>query len=329
MLITLLLAVTVSGILGGSAAAAEIVVSFDPARGEFPEGITFDRHGALFVSLAPLGEVRRLGVDGAWTTVHRFPPGESGFGVLGLAADRHGTLYAAVPSTDPAAHGVWALPARGQARRLPGSEQVAFPNGIAIDPHGTLYVTDSVRGAIWRIPPDGPAALWLRDETLAGTGELNALLGESPPTPLGANGVAYRHGQLLVANSDRKQVVEIPVEHDGAPGEPVVWHRFTRPLDFLDGIAVDIAGNAYLVVAGTQLVRLDHRSGEATVVAGAADGLRIPASLAFGTRATAKRTLYLTNFSPPPLVALAFGAGAAPEPGVLAVDVPLPGPPLP
>jgi sugar lactone lactonase YvrE len=329
MLIALLLTVAAAGILGGSAATGEIVASFDPAAGEFPEGIAVDSHGALFVSLAPLGEVRRLGADGAWTTVHRFPTGTSGFGVLGLAADRHGTLYAAVPSTDPAAHGVWALPFRGPARRLPGSGQVAFPNGIAIDPHGTLYVSDSVLGAVWRIPPDGPAALWLRDESLAGTGELNALLGESPPTPLGANGIAYRHGGLLVANTDRKQVVEIPVDHDGAPGTPVVLHRFSGSLDFLDGIAVDIAGNAYVVVAGMQLVRLDHRTDEATVVAGAADGLRIPASLAFGTRATAKRRLYLTNFSPPPLVALAFGAGAPPEPSVVAVDVPLPGPPLP
>ena len=192
-----------------------------------------------------------------------------------------------------------------------------------------LYVTDSMLGAIWRIPRGGQATLWLQDETIAGTGALNALIGEDPPTPLGANGIAYEHGTLLVANTDRKQVVAIPIERDGAPGMAHVLRRFTGPLDFLDGIAVDIVGNAYLVVAGTQLVRLDHRSGEATVVAGAADGLRIPASLAFGTRATAKRTLYLTNFSPPPLVSLAFGAGAPLAPGIVAVNVPLPGPPLP
>ena len=329
MLFTLLLTVTAAGILGGSAAAAEIVASFDPAAGEFPEGIAVGPHGALFVGLAPLGEVRRLGVDGASTTVHRFPPGTSGFGVLGLAADRYGSVYVAVPSTDPAAHGVWELPVRGRARRLPGSDRIVFPNGIAIAPRGTLYITDSVLGAIWRIPRDGSATLWLQDETIAGTGELNALLGENPPTPLGANGIAYRNGRLLVANTDRKQVVAIPVEHDAAAGPPEVLHRFAGPLDFLDGIAVDIVGNAYLVVAGTQLVRLDHLTCEARVVAGAVDGLRVPTSLAFGTRATAKRTLYLTNFSPPPLVALAFGAGALPEPGIVAIHVPLPGPPLP
>jgi hypothetical protein len=329
MLLALLLTATVAGVLGGSAAAAGIVASFDPAAGEFPEGIAVDPQGMPYVSLAPLGEIRRLGADGVWSTVHRFPPGTSGFGVLGLAADRNGAVFAAVPSTDPAVHGVWELPVRGPARRLPGSERIVFPNGIALDSHGTLYVTDSVLGAVWRIPPDGPAALWLQDETIAGTGALNSLLGESPPTPLGANGIAYRHGRLLVANTDRKQVVEIPVALDGGAGAPIVVHRFEGPLDFLDGIAVDIVGNAYLVVAGTQLVRLDHRTGEATVVAGAEDGLRVPTSLAFGTRATAKRTLYLTNFSAPPLVALAFGAGATPEPGVLAVGVPLPGPPLP
>lgn len=321
--------VLVTGALGGSASGSTIVATFDADAGEFPEGIAFTRHGSLFVSLAPLGEIRRLD-DGNWTTVHRFAAGTSGFGVLGLAVDRHDTLYAAVPSTDPAAHGVWALPSSGTARRLPGSAQVVFPNGIAVDPHGIVYVTDSVLGAIWRIRPGHAAELWTQDLVLGGTGALNGLLGETPPTPLGANGVAYLPGRLLVANTDRKQVVEIQIDHSGRPASVEVVHSFAGTRDFLDGIAVDSVENAYVVVGGNRLVRLDRRSdAETTVATHADDDLTVPASLAFGTRGTAKRTLFLTNLSLPPLVALAFGPKEPPAPAVVSVDVPLPGPPLP
>ncbi len=64
-----------------------------------------------------------------------------------------------------------------------------FPNGLALDPSHNLYVSDSILGAIWRIPPGGQAELWLQDESLAGLAELN-------PFPIGANGVTYLRGPL-------------------------------------------------------------------------------------------------------------------------------------
>jgi sugar lactone lactonase YvrE len=330
MLLAVTLVAVALAMLGGSAAASEIVTSFDPAAGEFPEGIAVDRQGRIYVGIAPLGEIRRLSDDGAWTTIHRFAPGDSGLAVLGLAADRHDTIYAAVPSTDPGAHGVWALPAHGDPYRLAGSEQIGFPDGIALDQHGTLYVTDAALGRVWRIRPDHPAESWLADDLLAGTGAVNRLLGEDPPPPLGANGIAYQQGRLLVANTDRKQLVEIPIELDGSPGAPSVLHTFSGERDFLDGAALDAAGNAYLVVGGNRVVRLDGRTGQTTVVADHEhDGITIPASLAFGTRGTSTRTLYVTNFSVPPLVAVAFGPDEPPAPGVVALEVSLPGPPLP
>jgi sugar lactone lactonase YvrE len=181
-----------------------------------------------------------------------------------------------------------------------------------------LYVTDSILGAIWRVDTGG-TELWLQHELLEGLAVLN-------PFPLGANGIAYGHGRLhgrlLVANTEKKHVVEIPIEHSGTAGEPRVVHPFGGPSDFLDGISVDVAGNLYVCVAGrNELVRVD-RSGEEETVATAADGLSVPASLAFGPRGVAKRSLYVTNLSLPGLV-------ATPIPSVIAVDVSLPGPPAP
>lgn len=302
------------GMSGGSAAAADVVARFDPALGEFPEGIAIGPDGTTYVSLAPLGEIRRLDETGSWSRVFRFDPGTTGLGVLGLAADREGTLYAAVPSDSSDAHGVWAITPGGDAVRLPGSEQILFPNGLALDPYHNMYVSDSILGAIWRIPPGGRAELWLQHESLAGLAELN-------PFPLGANGVTFLRGRLLVANTEKKQVVEIPIEPSGLPGEPRIFHSF-GPTDYLDGIAADVVGNAYVLVAGqSELVRITP-AGEATTVATADEGLNVPASLAFGTRSTSRRTLYVTNFSLPIFTPL-------PTPGVLALDVPQPGPPLP
>ncbi len=300
--------------MSGSAAAAEVVAPFDPALGEFPEGIAIAADGTMYVSLAPLGEIRRLDDAGSWSTFFRFDPGTTGLGVLGLAADREGTIYAAVPSDSSGAHGVWAITPGGDAVRLPGSEQIVFPNALALDPHHNLYISDSILGAIWRIPSGGRAELWLQHELLAGLAELN-------PFPLGANGVAYLRGRLLVANTEKKQVVEIPIDAMGAPGAPQIFDSF-GPTDYLDGIAVDVVGNAYVLVAGrSELVRISP-SGEAATVATADDGLNVPASLAFGTRSTARRTLYVTNFALPIFTPV-------PTPGVLALDVPHPGPPLP
>ena len=291
-------------------AAAEPVASFDPAKGEFPEGIAFDLHGNLYVSIAPLGEIRRREGDN-WPVYARIDPGTTGLGVLGLTADRCGTIYAAAPTDAPDWHGIVAVAPDGARERLPGSEQIIFPNALAFDHRGNLYVTDSIGGAIWRLPRDGTADRWLEHETLAGTGALGNGF------PLGANGIAYFRGRLYVANTEKKHVVEIPIDDSGAAGPPTVVHAFGGPMDFLDGITVDLVGNLYVLVTGAnQLVRIE-RSGAVTTVAGAADGLNIPASLAFGP-GPLSRTLYVTNFSLP-------GLTPEPTPGVVSFDVPLPG----
>jgi hypothetical protein len=56
------------------AAAATTVTTFDLAKGEPPEGIVFDRGGLLYVSLAPLGEIRRRSADGSWSAFASIGP---------------------------------------------------------------------------------------------------------------------------------------------------------------------------------------------------------------------------------------------------------------
>ncbi len=71
-------------------------------------------------------------------------------GLLGLAIDRFGNLYAALASFNPDTHGVYRIGPDGtDIERLTGSENIAFPNALTFDIYGRLYVSDST-GAIWR-----------------------------------------------------------------------------------------------------------------------------------------------------------------------------------
>src|SRR5688500_10109154 len=121
------------------AAAGDTVATFDVTRGELPEGIAFDRRGNLYVSLAPLGEIRRRGDDGSWASFASIGPHSAGgLAILGLTVDSHGSLLAAAPTDKPAWHGVVAISDEGAMRRVPGTEQMAFPNALAIAPGGDL-----------------------------------------------------------------------------------------------------------------------------------------------------------------------------------------------
>jgi hypothetical protein len=223
-----MLGIVVAAAWARPAAASETVVAFDPSRGEFPEGVAFARRGDMYVSPAPLGEIRRRRADGSWSTFASIDPGTGGLAVLGLAAGARGTIYAAAPTDAPEWHGVVAISRDGVARRLPGTERIAFPNGLAFDHRGNLYVTDSIRGAVWRLARNGDVELWREHESLAGTAVLN-------PFPLGANGIAYSRGRVIVANTEKMQVVEIPISRSGAAESPRIVHAFNGPLDVMKG----------------------------------------------------------------------------------------------
>jgi sugar lactone lactonase YvrE/pimeloyl-ACP methyl ester carboxylesterase len=303
-----------------------VVHSFDAARSELPEGIAIDMAGNIYVSLGPplfvgggFGEIWRISPDGTETTLAQF---EGGPPAAGLAVDASANLYYAYPSGEEDTQGVYRLSANGDTERLPGTEAIVLANGLAFDNDGNLYVSDSVLGIIWRIPPGGSAEPWLQHELLAGC---------PPDNPFGANGVALGEGKLYAANTAKGLLVRVPILSDGSAGEPENVAGVDEcdegfdDLDAMDGIALDVDGNIYApLVMQNKLVRIDPTDGSVTVLLTGDDGLHNPASIVFGTGKDNQESVFLTNYA-----VLPPEPPASPGPAVLKFDVSVAGLPLP
>ena len=294
----------------------ETVVAFDPAAGEFPESITTDKTGDLYVSMFVLDQIRRIDRTGAQSVVARLPRGAT---PAGVKLDASGTLYVAATGfdlatgqTDPTTRGVYRFGRDGSAERIPGTEAIAFPNDVAFDNVGNLYITDPAGGAVWRIDRNGAVVRWLDDGLLHGTGELLGF-------PYGANGIAFSHGRLIVSNTELGLLVAIPIEPNGEAGEPTVMAASPLLLG-VDGIALDAHGNVYCAVNGQNMLVAVRIDGSIDVLATATDGLDSPSSVAFGSAERDHRSLFVVNF--------AVGS-PVPTPGVLKLPVGVPGEPLP
>ena len=307
----------------GTAERPEVVASFNAENLEMPEGIAIDNDGNIYVSLGPplfagggFGEIWKIAPDGTRTTLVQFNDG-AGPPAAGLAVDASGNLYYGYPSFEEETQGVYRLTPDGESKRLPGTESMIVPNGLAFDNDGNLYVGDSIPGLIWRIPPNGAAEIWLQHEYVAGCGE------DGP----GANGVVVWEGDLYAANTSRGVLSRTPIQADGSAGEPelVAGSNECDPerdeLDAMDGIAIDMEGDIYvLLVMQETIVKIDGNDGSYTTLLTAADGLHNPASVVFGIGEGDETSLFFTNYAVlPPVPEATLG------PGVVKFDVGVPG----
>ena len=298
-------------VVAGAAVNTAVVVDYDPAAGELPEGVAVDKRGDVFVSLSPLGQVRKISRDGSERTLAQVVAPGAGSGVVGLAVDAPGNVYVAAATLDPATSGVYKIARDGSFARLPGTGAIVFPNGVTLDKEGNVYVTDTILGAVWRVPATGgPAELWYQSALLVGSG----LFGFG--FPLGANGIAFRQDAIVVGNTEGARLVRIEIEPDGNAGAATVLAEGPGLLA-VDGIAFDVHGNVWAaVIAQSTIVRVSP-SGEITTEVTAADGLDWASSIAFGKTGD----LWAVNF--------AIGPPGGPGPALLRLDVGVKGQPVP
>ncbi|MEA3510251.1 MAG: hypothetical protein U9R51_02330 [Actinomycetota bacterium] len=312
-----------------------------------PEGVAVDNVGNVYVSVGIGGqtEVWKFDPTGEGEVLANIP----GPAPAGLAVDANGNhVYAAQQFV-----GVFKIDMNGESELVPGTNAIAVPNSMAFDKKGNLYITETFsydpeedgvldfypncvgsgfdgwfgRGGIWVVPKGGEAELLLRHDLLTGVCAPIPI-----PFPIGANGLAYRHGSLIIANTERALLLKIPVLKSGELGDisvvadlsGIVIDGFTFGLPMIDGIALDVHGNIYAaIVTGNAIVRVSQDGATAEVLATDVDGLTFPASLAFGTGKGERSSVFVTNlaFDPYP----PFLAG----PGLAKIDVGQPGMPMP
>lgn len=310
-----------------------LVYEFDPARGELAENVAVDRDGYKYVSVTPLGQVWRFTPDDepepepyASLPVN----GDSLVGTVGVEVDPEGTLYVCFASDladtaddeagtpTPATNGVYRVEPGGEPElyaAVSSPDGPTFPNDILLQ-GDALLVTDSLRGKIRRAFPDGTTEVWAEGPLLEGT---------SPPGafPLGTNGIARtRDGTVYTPNLERGTLVEVPVDEDGDAGAPAVFVEDDL-LVGADGLAVDVRDDVYVAVNAQDAVRRVTPAGtvETLALGGALDA---PADVTFGTTAGRRTTLYVVNLA----LADDFGLSDDPTPGLLTLDVGVPGLPV-
>ncbi|UFP96632.1 SMP-30/gluconolactonase/LRE family protein [Gloeobacter morelensis] len=200
-------------------APVETLITFDPTTGELPEGVTVDNCGNVYVGIVSTGELRKLSTTGEQLTLATLDTGrgpEAGYGLVGLAVDPAGNVYAALASFVEATHGVWRVRPDGASERLAVLPVTTVPNALAFDRRGNLFVSDSLGGKIYRVARGARLAeVWSSDPRLVGDLSLGL-------EAVGANGVAFYSGALFVANSDAARIYRIPVAPDGSAGRPVL-----------------------------------------------------------------------------------------------------------
>jgi len=112
-------------------------------------------------------------------------------------------------------------------------------DGMTFDAAGNLYVTDAHEGIIWKVGPDGGAAVdWVNSLLLKPT---------RPPPSIGANGLAFNNQQtaLFVANTANDTIVKIPVTGSALePGTPEVF--VNRAGGGPDGLIIDEDDNLWI-----------------------------------------------------------------------------------
>ncbi|HKO50975.1 MAG TPA: SMP-30/gluconolactonase/LRE family protein [Polyangiaceae bacterium] len=303
------------------AAVPEQVLALDPALGQLPESMAVDDRGNFYLSMG--SQVAKVSPSLAVTTLATLPIPAGGF-ATGVKFGPRGDLFVAAGAFDPSLDSSYVFKVdkrTGSVAVVADLDPDGFPNDLAFDDSGAIFLTDSALGVIWKVRQGGAASIWLSDPLLQGNPNGSAL-----GIPFGANGIAFdqKKRKLYVSNTDLGAILEIRVLPSGAPGDVEVFAADSR-LVGADGIAFDRSGTLYVAVNTQDRLAAVDKRGRVSVVAqaGLLDG---PSSLAFGVGHCDRHTLFLTNFA----ISRASGSQpGVPNPGILSVRVSTPGLPLP
>ncbi|HEV3201673.1 MAG TPA: SMP-30/gluconolactonase/LRE family protein, partial [Bryobacteraceae bacterium] len=199
-----------------------------------------------------------------------------------VSVDPSGNVYFA------SVHSVFKVDRQGALTRIAGTgrygvsgdggpaiaAQLAFPDGVAVDPAGNVYVADRAAQVIRKISTGGVIS------TFAGTGKSGFSGDGGPATNAqlnGPTGLAFDStGNLYVADTDNSCIRMISTDGTivtvagtnardfGGDGGPAVQAALNQP----EGMAADSAGNLYIADTFNNRIRMIAPDGTITTFAG-------------------------------------------------------------
>ena len=253
----------------------------------FLESIAIDDRGTLFIASHEEGKIIRLHPNGT-QAIHAEINGR----IAGLAWGDRGTLLVTgwnetgIPS-------IFQVSSRGKIQVLAVLPEAMFLNGLTKLTSDRYLIADSYRGAIWEFDAsEGEVKIWLEHPFLARSTTESI-------TP-GVNGLKIFFGVLYASNSDKAQLVKIPIQRDFSAGEPNIFIKNA----VIDDFAFDREGNLYGATHIFNSVVRISPDGEISTIATAEQGVTGSTAVAFGRLDSDRTSIYVvTNggmFLPPP-----------------------------
>ena len=300
------------------------------ARFYFPQGVTVDGSGNVYVADFYNHSIRKISPGGVVTTLAGLTGVSSSYAVngagaaarfyypSGVAADNNGNIYVAEAGTNSirkvTSDGVastFAGPAGGyifgHQDGAGASATFAYPEGIAVDSAGNVYVADSGNSIIRKITPAGDVS------TLAGTAGSTGAVDAVGPGARFNSPVALTvdaAGNVFVADTHNHTIRKITPSGSvttiaGAAGSTGstdgsgIVARFNNPV----GIAVDQFGNLFVGDANNLTIRKITPDGMVSTIGGtpnvigSADGIGPAANFNYPSAIAVDRsgTLYIAD----------------------------------
>ena len=241
-----------------------------------PEGITIDFRGNIYTGsakLAPTTYICQFDRHGAFVKSVKITAGPGGLTpLLGVHFEAPHTVIAldfANTLVDRTAKKGRVLSVNMESGVVTTiADGFSFPNGLAEDLHGNLYVTDSFQNTITRMAQDGSnKTVWSSDPLLAGN--------PSAPLPIGANGIAFDtfFQNVYVSNTSNRRIIRIHVGQGWTANPAEVFadgptidqnEQTTKALLGADGIAFDLFGNLYVMANAANEIQVLSHTGQLT-----------------------------------------------------------------
>ncbi len=230
---------------------------------DHPEGLAFDCEGQLWAG-GELGQIYRISPVGKVEEI----AGLGGF-CLGLTFSARQELWVC----NSGLHALIRMDRSGRVQEIienVSGTKLNTPNFSVFDQNGNLYFSDSGlwdhrNGCIYRLRPNG------KSEHFAGPFYF-------------ANGLALSADDrfLFVAESQQDRVLRIPIEENGAAGEPEIYAEGMAQIP--DGLALDAAGNLYATCYASDCIYRVSTARDVRLLAFDPEGTRIarPTNIAFG-----------------------------------------------